>query len=266
MSKKFSGFIDRDEYDSALTIANIRLEIAKSSSIDQWKADAYNDLGLILMYFGQFEKSEDYYNESLEYNEDAVTLYNLSLVQKRLAKYDDAYLSATKSFEIYRSDSTTSQKDLYQSKLAIAAILNGQQKFDESTYMVEEVIVFAQNEQDSSFLIEAIDLLGTICVYSGQYEQAYPLYRELISYYERQNLPIQMAEGYNDLGTVFHRHQQYDSAISYYQKSIELKLQHTTDSSIILINLANIANAYGRLNKQEKERELRELIKRTKSK
>ncbi|MBK6263863.1 tetratricopeptide repeat protein [Marivirga sp. S37H4] len=264
MSKKFSGFIDKDEFDSALSIANNRMRIAESSSNDLWKADANNDLGLILMYFGQLEKSEKYYIKSIDYHEDAGTLYGLSLVQRRLGKYDEAYLNATKSYELYRSDSTTKQEDLNFSKLSLASILNGQQKFEESAKLVNEVILFAQHETDSTLLMESMDMLGSICVYSGQPEKAHPLYKKLIKYYESQDLPIKTAESYNDLGTVFHQQNEYDSAIAYYRKSMELKLQRTQDSSIILVNLANIANAYGRLNEPDKEKELRSLIDRIK--
>ena len=218
------------------------------------------------MYYGQFEKSEDHYRKSLSFTEDAVTYHNLALVQNRQGNYDEAFKSASQSYELYLSDSTIEQRSLFNSKLAMASILNNQLKFEEATKLVEETVEFSQQEKDSTLMMEAVDMLATICVYSEQYELAYPLYRKLISYYDRQNLPIQKAEGYNDLGSVFHQDGKYDSAIAFYERSMELKLQHTQDSSIIRINLRNIANAYGRLNKPEKEQEVRNIIARIESK
>lgn len=263
MGESYFFFLHNDKLDSALFIAKQRLDFALISLNKKRLSNSYNDLGIVYMYLGQFDTATKQFEEALKVSPKSGQIYyNLALLQQRQGKDAEAFNSINHSLELYGLDSLTSEKSINQAKIALAGTLMTQSNFSEAVKIIKEALEWGISANDTAFVIEGSKSIAKEAVYVENFELADSIYRHLIGYYSEHSLPLQVANTYNDIGSVFYFDENYDSAIFYFKKSIHLKLKTQTDSSILYTSYKNLARTYNEMGQFIKEKETREIMEK----
>ncbi|MFY0608265.1 MAG: tetratricopeptide repeat protein [Cyclobacteriaceae bacterium] len=247
---ELADLIANGEFEKATELATERIELAETSDINDFqRSNSYSDLGLIYQETGHYSESKSAFEKALEiYPNNAVTHYNLGLLYRDFGELDESIECFSKAINIYSKN-----LDVYDSSsivtagLALALALVNTGELDESNKLIDVATIYFLQRGDSNKYIQSLKIRATHDIVSNKASESLETYRTIKPNYEKNRNPLDLAELLNDIGSAFYFSEQYDSAIFYFAKSIDLKLSTYSDSAMIRVSLKNLASAHEQL-------------------
>lgn len=149
------------------------LDLSLKSGDKEDIGKAYNNLAGYYIYQKQPKKALEYYEKSLEYQEElerAATYNNMSLAYYNLQDF-------TKSEEMLQNAIVVNEKvGAYQllghSKLNLCIFYFQQNRAKETPIILQEVLVIGQNTNDISMQSQALSYLAAVDYWDGKIDQA----------------------------------------------------------------------------------------------
>lgn len=238
-------------------IALRELELAEKVGSDYWLGDAYNSLSIAQIYQGNYQVALNTVRKSLNYRlilNDSMALASsygkLAIIHQELANLDSSIHYLLQSLEIFKAfNQFDNVVNLYCNLSNISRLM---QEYNQALdYCIEaEQIV----PTDSLTLRTQAQLIGTKALALGKLNQQEESKNELLKakeIYLQLNYQHELAIVENNIGIVFKILHQFDSAIVYFNRAIELAVV-LNDSAGIGEYTMNLGNAYAENNQPQK--------------
>lgn len=196
----------------AFEYAKNALALSKKLNYIEGEATALNNLGV-------YHKQKGDYDTSLQYYKDALHLYdsidNKDGSAKALSNIGNIY-SMNRDFE--------NALDYYLRAQKIFKALN-----------------------DTSHLTRIINNIGNVYLDIGQELEAVKYYKEVLSIFSNSRNPEELFDPYSNIGKVYFNKELYDSALYYFEKSLEYEVSTENKFGIAgtLVRIARLQNAQG---------------------
>ncbi|MEP1094150.1 MAG: tetratricopeptide repeat protein [Cyclobacteriaceae bacterium] len=147
-----------------------------------------------------------------------------------LAEIHYAAGSPMDSVDKYFLLSYEKHKELRQDSLAFEALLqNGISHrraglYNKARTYYEDAVNFAKEIDNPLLEAEGTNALGVALYYRGESVEALKCYLKAMKVYENLDLPSKLAKSYNNIGIIYKVFNNYDLAIEYYEKSLQIRI------------------------------------------
>ena len=192
--------------------------------VNQTDADAYNNLGSVLVGQGKLEEAAQAYHCALEINpNDADTYNNLGSVLVGQGKLEEAVQAYHQALEISPNDA-----DVHYN---LGRALVGQGKLEEAVQVYHQALGINSDDADVYYY------LGKAFTEQGKLEEA------IQSYAKALEINPDLTAVYNNLGPVLQKQGRLEEAIQVYHRALEI----SPDDASTHNNLGNALKQQGRL-------------------
>ena len=192
--------------------------------VNQTDADAYNNLGSVLVGRGKLEEAAQAYHCALEINpNDADTYNNLGSVLVGQGKLEEAVQAYHQALEISPNDA-----DVHYN---LGRALVGQGKLEEAVQVYHQALGINSDDADVYYY------LGKAFTEQGKLEEA------IQSYAKALEINPDLTAVYNNLGPVLQKQGRLEEAIQVYHRALEI----SPDDASTHNNLGNALKRQGRL-------------------
>lgn len=240
-------------YNKSINYWNNALEIAKKRKFWELSADAYHQLGYMLLKKGEFVKSLEFFKEALSIYEQTGNLlgtaaaYNdIGLVYKNWGKYDtalDNYLLAKKYYEKTKSEE------------GMGMVYNniGQIYFFREEYLkaIDYFKFYLEINQKSKYyraVAAASNNIASAYMELGSFNYAYDFFLKSLRIYDSLEIKLGVAIIQDNIGTLFLKKGQFFDALLYHTHSLDI-FRKLGSTSRECISLKNIGLVYSKLKK-----------------
>ena len=255
--------MERGERIPALNFLNKDLEISTKINNPICIAESKNNLGLLFSSMGEFERSNEYYQSSLNFFEKfgdtesiAIILNNLGDLQIREGKWEESKINLEKALNL-------SSKPIAKisALLTLGELFKVKKEYERSKLFFEDAFRIIEKCDFKQKKIEYFNKLGELYLswYNYEKEEQYlKLARvqieEALKLSREYNMPENEAISYRNIGLVQYREIEIDNAIKSLNNSIEIfnQLDSNYESVCSAIELAKIFYEIG--NNQESEK------------
>ena len=192
--------------------------------VNQTDADAYNNLGSVLVGQGKLEEAAQAYHCALEINpNDADTYNNLGSVLVGQGKLEEAVQAYHQALEISPNDA-----DVHYN---LGRALVGQRQLEEAVQVYHQALGINSDDADVYYY------LGKAFTEQGKLEEA------IQSYAKALEINPDLTAVYNNLGPVLQKQGRLEEAIQVYHRALEI----SPDDASTHNNLGNALKQQGRL-------------------
>ena len=171
--------------------------------VNQTDADAYNNLGSVLVGQGKLEEAAQAYHCALEINpNDADTYNNLGSVLVGRGKLEEAVQAYRQALEINPNDADV--------RYNLGRALIGRGKLEEAVQVCHQALRINPNDADVYYY------LGKVLTEQGKLEEA------IQSYAKALEINPDLTAVYNNLGPVLQKQGRLEEAIQVYHRALEI--------------------------------------------
>ena len=233
------GFIyeRQGEYDKALELYKISLEIYTELTDTLEVANCLNNFGVIHKKLGKYNEALGYYQEALSLCEqigdkrgESFCMNNIGLIHKKQNNYDKALKYFEKSLEINIEMQDTNA--IAGANINIGRIYKEQKNYNKALEYLREALILLKKIKNKRGILYCYKTIGDIYTSTNDYQQA-------ISYYEK-SLPIieklgdknakvgtlnDLAFIYNQLADSTGNNQNYSIALNYALEALDIANQ-----------------------------------------
>lgn len=240
-----------DLNDSLETMANEALQISNSLGLTEAKAVSLQQLGIIFRHQELYYQSADYFHKSSEIWSAIgnLKMYALNLSRAGLSYYYVGdYVKATDAY--YKS---LALREQLKDSSGIAAIYTnlglvciGQRKFEMAEKWLKDALHIHLKQNNKHKISTAQNNLGELYRAKGDYPLALRYYRDFYNAQLNGNV-LSLAVASNNVGLALWDLKQFDSAIFYVDKALQIYRDKRYEHGIYyaLIDLANIHLSIG---------------------
>ncbi|CAF1431343.1 unnamed protein product [Adineta steineri] len=207
----------------------------------------------LLVKIGQFNKAKELYNVLLEQISDEgekATYYNqLGLVHLYQGDYEKAIWYYEEALEIQEKTLPSNHLDLALSYNNIGGVYNKKGEYSKALLYYEKALAIRQKTLPSDHInfAQSYNNIGCVYDYMGEYEKALSYYEKALEI-RRKTLPSNhpdLAASYNNIGSVYDNMGEYSKALSYYKQGLEIS-QKTLPSNhpSLAVSLNNVGSVY----------------------
>ncbi|MBI4946098.1 MAG: tetratricopeptide repeat protein [Bacteroidetes bacterium] len=213
-------------------------------------AQCYNNIGVVYMYQGLYDKAIEYYLKSLKIYEGLLAdckdrkdclpvrkgmsacYANIGSVHRNQGSYDKAieyYLKALKIYEELLADCKDKKaclpvrqgmSDCYRS---IGIVHSDQSNYDKAIEYYLKALKIKEESGDNKGMSDCYTNIGIVHYYQGLYDKAIEYYLKSLKIKEESGDKKGMSACYTNIGLVHHEQGSYDKAIEYYLMSLKIK-------------------------------------------
>lgn len=234
---KFSGrahhslatvFLQKNQNDSALFHFKKAIKIYEELGLEENASGSYNGIGNVYLYLGIFEKSLEYYLQSLRLlekkssNKQKIGLVtaNVGIVYFNLENYDKAIEYYSRALKIAEETSDSSAIASCYSNLGnIYKDLDSLDKAE--NYLLKGAELF-RKAGETYGIGNCLSGLGAIYQRRKDFKKAISYYKEAFSVYEQMKNEDGLATIYFDFGGLYAQMKKYPESIQNINKSIEI--------------------------------------------
>lgn len=211
--------------------------IAKEFNHDLTQLYALNGMGLNATELGNLEKALDYFDEGIPIARklnlkdlEWVLVYGKLECYTYLSTRSNGYEAGIEALKIANELSDTVL--IAKSNLGIAVVLMGNEEYDSAIEYFQEAYNYFEYRNMTYWKgIVAINLTE-VFLYENKEDLTLQYAKIADSIFVKMGAIPQIISSYNNLGAAYSHFEQYDSALSYYHKSIELALERDLSISI----------------------------------
>lgn len=233
-----SDFYDTENPDSALKYNDIALQLTekniKNTNTENTvldvlyflKAIALCNMGVIYSDQGNYDKSREFYNKSI------------NIYEQILVKYKD------------RKDQgkiTEGKKGMSSCYINLGEVYCTQGSYDTAIAIFRTALKIAQEINDKKIMAMCYNNIGVVYVNQGIYDKAIECYIHALKIKEEVGDKKGMSSCYTNIGNVQYFQKQYDMAFEYYMKALKI-FEELGDKKRITkcyINIGNVVSDKG---------------------
>lgn len=245
--------------DSSFYYGNLALELSKKTTNLNGEAQAYNDFGIIYYKLSEFDKSIVYYKKSLTIRKkinDTLgigSLYNkMGIAYQRIFRMDSAIYYNTKALEIYEKVNNVRYVALIKNN--IANIYFNLKQYKKALNEHLDVAKIRKQIGDDFGLVHSYTNLGNSYLYLKDTVKSIENYKMGINIGEAKNYERELAALYNNYGAILKDQYKTKEAISYFNKSLQIrtKLNDLYGVGSVNLNLGDLYLSSGNVNVAER--------------
>lgn len=248
------------DVETAYNYGNTAIEMSKSASYNEGLALAYKNMGVIYFYKGNLENSIKNFNLSAEtYNKigdiegEARAYNNLGVIFKNKGLYDSALVYYSKSTTLFLT--TEDKSGLAMSYLNTAAVYQYQGNFQAALNDYFDALEIQEELKDDEQIANLRNNIALVYMTQENYEEAVENFKIAHEIFVKIDDKKGIADYYNNMGIIFYEKGEsentyYDTAIVYYEKSLEIFTEIGLKSKIALLNY-NLGDANNKLKNNE---------------
>jgi DNA-binding CsgD family transcriptional regulator/Tfp pilus assembly protein PilF len=251
----------QDAIEPAKQSLNLSLSLNDSSLI----ANSYNRIGLVHDYAGNFSLAEKNYLKAYaikrlcdgENKTDGV-LNNLGSIYYYMGDFEksmDYYLQSLKIREAKKDKKDPkSVKNVAQSYNNIGLLLKSQKNYGEAVKYYTKALTIKKELNDVSGLITTYSNLGVVFMELDSLTMAEHQFNDAVFLSDSIGDYVSKAMLFNNIGLLYNRTSKFSKAEYYYTQSVDLyeKIEDLHGKSTALINLSSIYLDQGKNSKAEK--------------
>ena len=204
------------------------LKLGEKIKFPKGIAGAYNNIGVIHDYKGDYEKALEFFFKSLKINEEvddkqviASSYNNIGNIQYNKGDYDKALEFYFKSLKI--REEIGSKKGMADSYNNIGYIYYSKSDFDKALEFYLKSLTIREKIGDKKGMADSYNNIGIIHDSKGDYNIALGFYFKSFNKYKGIGDKKGMAGSYNNIGIIHENTNNYDKSLEFYFKSLILK-------------------------------------------
>ncbi len=235
--------------DFAISLSERALKVVEKDSEEE--AAILGNLGLIYQTKGEFDKSEQMHNKSLEIADKlglqdviASQYGNLGLIYQTLGELNKSEEMHNKALKIYKQMGNKQEMAMEYGNLGVVYQMNGE--FDKAEQMHKKALEIAEKLGLQEIMAKQYGNLGLIYMDKGDLGKAEEMQKKSLDIKERLGLKVGMANSYGNLGNAYLIRGDLDKAKQMYRKVLNIEEKLGRPDSI--------ANAYSNLGIVYKQR------------
>jgi len=216
--------------DSSLYFANEALNIAHTINNKKGISDAYNRIGNVYYFQGEYKVAEEFYRKSEKIRKEINDFKGLSGIYNNLALLFEIKDEPEKSLEYFYkaleiSKKIDSKEDIaiYMSALGNTySRLNDYKKSIQYHLQALEIVKTIDNEMAAAQIYNSI---GNVYQNISSYESALKYFLDALKIYKKHNYQRGISMTYNNLGIIYQNLNENEKALDYYLKSLEIDVK-----------------------------------------
>lgn len=208
LNKLSSKLSETANYDRAIEAANEALTLSSKHRLTEGAIDAYNHLGGIYDYQGNYATSMSYYFKALELSEKTGSKKDVALILGNIGLLYSEQALYAKSLEYY-----------------------------------EKALKIFQELGDKKGIALNLGNIGNLHNYQGNYDKALEYYFKCIMLNEEQKDNREMAINLSNIGVVLCMQGNYHKSLNYFLSGLKIR-EEMGDKRGVELNLGNIGELY----------------------
>lgn len=252
-----------DSPEEALAYASEALRLGRIAKDSVVIATAYNRIGLVQDYRGEYSEALINYGRALEISKlthnqhyESGCLNNIGGVYYYLGSYGKALeyylLSLTTRETLYEQTPTDElRKNIAQSFNNIALVYKMQKEYNKAIEYYAQSISIKRELGDSTGMNTSLMNLGVLYLDQDQIMNARACFFETLEYYRRITDTREIASSLTNLGLTYREPEKLDTALLLFRQAMELydNAPYPTGESSALVGLAGVYNEQGNYEK-----------------
>jgi serine phosphatase RsbU (regulator of sigma subunit) len=235
---KISRIIEGNNPDSAATLAENALQIAKKNKYLFGMASAYGRLGSAQTTIGKYDLAISNLIKSADIFEKTKNIYGLANVLNTIG---NAYLGTknnAKAYEYFlRSNKLANQEPVNENMVAvtsfgIGSILVEQNKSKEAIKYFKKAEESFKKQNILNYAAMSVSMIGEIYLRDSNYVEAEKNYLKIIPIFREMNDEYGLATSLASLGSIEYIKKNYRQAITYYVEAIRLNYKRNAFDNI----------------------------------
>lgn len=220
------------------------------------RAFAFNSLGLIYMYQGEYTKAIDYHMRCLKFKEQsgdqqdvASSLNNIGLVYNEQGDFAKAIDYYTKSLKI--QEKIGNKKGVANTLNNIGNIYYAQANYTKAIEYYGKSLKIQEKIGNKEGIAISVNNMGNIYYDQGNYKKAIDNYARSLKIEEELKNTKGIATALNNIGSIYFEQGDYTKAMDYYTRGLQMeeKLGDKQGLASSLINVGNVHKAQGNYSK-----------------
>ncbi len=251
------------DLDKALEFGKQELALAEKIGNQKYIAQGHNDIGIALQQKSKFREAIEEHKKALQYRlklkddkDIASSYFKLGVCYSRISDFVSSNEATLNSLKVY---------ERMGSKLYIAYTLNTLCNINDNLHNYDKVIEYAKRSlqlaresEDKEAQAAAIAYLGNANYGKGKYDESIKLNNEALKIFTELGDSVYMASVLNALALAANEKKDFQTALNYQVRALELSRNGSAISSIAAYQ-NNIANTYIKLKQYgQAERYLKE--------
>ena len=253
LSDLSAEYWDRD-LDTAFTLAQDALRLSERLAYTSGVGKAYNSMGVVRWYQGNYGEAQRYLELALKVQEAAgrksemkAAYHNLGLVYDEQGDYPRAleyYLKAMKLAE-----AAGDEAGIMEELSVIATIHSNQHQNDTALKELERVLRVRERTGEPWGLSETYSNLGNVHDELGHTDEAEHFHDKALALREKIDDQQGLAISYNNLGSLYAGQQQYPKALAHFEKAMAIneRLGYRKSVAAVLLSMAGVYHRQGDL-------------------
>jgi tetratricopeptide (TPR) repeat protein len=212
------------------------------------RIEILNQLGEEYRSIREFESAKEYFQQSLELNQEisdrygaAISYNNLGNAYTLSEQYQEAIDFYQRSLEIFQKIGDRYEEATSYNNLGNAYYSSG--RYGEAIKFYQRSLEIKREIGSRSGEANSYNNLGNAYYSSEQYQEAIDFYQRSLDIYREIGDRYKEAKAYNNLGNAYYSSGRYGEAIEFFQRSLEI-FQEIGDRSGVADSYNNLGNAY----------------------
>ncbi|MFL5752564.1 MAG: tetratricopeptide repeat protein [Bacteroidia bacterium] len=237
----------RSDNKKAEEYATLALNGAMETYDKKGLGDAYNNLGAVYYFSGEYTRAIDNYLKSFLYRQqlqDTIgmgnNLSNIGVMYRKLNNFDKALEYYQRALQL--KELSPNKAEAINTINNIGGLYYYQHNFEKSREYYLKALSLAEGIQDTAVLAAACNNLGLVSDDEKDYPAALKFLARSQLLRKSMNDQVGLAAALNNTGRVYEHQQKYEEALAYYNQASEIytSLGDNPDYANTLFNVGNI--------------------------
>lgn len=247
----------RNNLDTALFYADRALEIADFLKNKEMKAKTFQMKAQCYLFNNQREKAIVFFNKEFEVwdklgniKEKAEAMINMGVTYNQMSELDSALYCYNEVLEFYKASN-----DIKGQSNAIRKIGYIQGQLENYTLALENYFIALKMAESNNLLEDEANTCNSIGIIYGKtldYDLSLDYFKRATKIFESLNNTRSLGSLYTNIGNIYaYSKEKYDTALIYYQKSLQID-RSVKKMSSVSVDLVAISFTYTKLGDNEK--------------
>ena len=235
---KYGIFLCKYAYYEESIEVNLRfIQLSEETNgQNETTADAYNNIGVVYDYLGDYDKALEYYNKALKiskavlgenHRDTAMSYGNIGVVYDNLGDYDKALEFKNKALEIQKDVLGENHPDTAMSYGNIGNVYSDLGDYDKALEYYFKALeirkdVLGEKHPDTAI---SYNNIGVVYKNLGDYDKALEFHNKALEIRKEVlgEMHTDTADSYDNIGVVYRNLGDKDKALEYHNKALEIR-------------------------------------------
>ncbi|MEE4197596.1 MAG: tetratricopeptide repeat protein [Bacteroidales bacterium] len=217
--------------DSSLFFANEALDIAHILDDRKGISDAYNRIGNVYYFQGEYEVSREFYQKSVKLKKEINDLKGVLGIYNNLAILYNAKNETDKTLDYYSkalevSKQIDSKRDIALFMVSLGNTYTRLNDYKQSIKYYLQALEITEEQNDEISTAQIYNSIGNVYQDVSSYDLALKYFLDALKIYKKHNHQRGISMIYNNLGIAYQNLKENDKALDYYLKSLEIDVKN----------------------------------------